>query len=105
VTQQNASASEEMSATSEELAAQSEQLQTSIAYFRVDANTANGGSAPHRHDPAPKHGIPHAVTGKPVKAAASLQPRHAALPAKRNGFALNLAAGGADHRDAEFERM
>jgi len=35
VTQQNAAASEELSATAEELAAQSEELQSSIAFFRI----------------------------------------------------------------------
>jgi methyl-accepting chemotaxis protein len=105
VTQQNASASEEMSATSEELAAQSEQLQTSIAYFRVEADAAHTGSAPHRHEAAQRRSESPAGAARQAKPAASLKSRPAAVAAKRNGFALNLAPGGADHRDAEFERM
>ena len=43
VTQQNAAASEEVSATAEELNAQAEQLQRSIAFFRVEADSARVG--------------------------------------------------------------
>ncbi len=111
VTQQNASASEQMSATSEELAAQAEQLQSSIAYFRVDQHAGAArsaaparvvaGAAPHR----PVH--PVAAT-RPLRAVATVKPmppRKVADKNKPNGFALNLTAGGADHRDSEFERM
>jgi methyl-accepting chemotaxis protein len=94
-----------MSATSEELAAQSEQLQSSIAYFRVDANAAKTTPTPQRHAPSPKRAMSPAVTGKPGRSEASWLPRHTAVPPKRNGIALNLTGGGTDHRDTEFERM
>jgi methyl-accepting chemotaxis protein len=104
VTQQNASASEQMSATSEQLAAQAEQLQSSIAYFHVEATAAE--HEPPR--PPQKRPVQPAAAARPVKRAAvtpapvrNAPPRHKA----NGGFALNLAVGGADHRDAEFERM
>jgi methyl-accepting chemotaxis protein len=103
VTQQNATASEQMSATSEELAAQAEQLQSSIAYFRVDAN----------HAPA---ALGQRITEAPRRrslSAARIEPadeRPAPLRTRRDksrtkGFALNLTSGGADQHDVEFERM
>ena len=107
VTQQNASASEQMSATSEELAAQAEQLQSTIAYFHVDGVTAS------RARPRPVARRPAAtqhraavsrIDGVIAKPAPSRPPRQAES-AKPNGFALNLTGGGADQRDAEFERM
>jgi methyl-accepting chemotaxis protein len=107
VTQQNASASEQMSATSEELAAQAEQLQSNIAFFRLDDS---GHAAPRatyqRAAAAPRRSPVRQATGaRPAKpAAAALTPARVGN-AKANGFALNLASGGADHRDAEFERM
>ncbi|HEX3992321.1 MAG TPA: methyl-accepting chemotaxis protein, partial [Acetobacteraceae bacterium] len=92
-----------MSATSEELAAQAEQLQSSIAYFHVDADTA--GREPRRE--APKRPSQPATAARPARHApvASPPPRNNAARHKPNGFALNLATGGTDHRDAEFERM
>jgi methyl-accepting chemotaxis protein len=107
VTQQNASASEQMSATSEELAAQAEQLQSSIAYFRVEANAP----ATAHHQPAEPVAQRRPV--RPIKVAHVTKPtpakpaplRNGHDKSKANGFALNLTAGGADHRDAEFERM
>jgi methyl-accepting chemotaxis protein len=102
VTQQNASASEEMSATSEELSAHAEQLQSSVAFFRLDASAS--ATVPHQATAAPRRAIPPAVRPKPamVKSQAS----HSG-PAKNKGggFALNLTSGGADQRDAEFERV
>ena len=103
VTQQNASASEEMSATSEELAAQAEQLQAGIAYFRVEATSpdvAPRAVAPrYRAQPTVEHRV-----AKQVQVAMPPARSRAARP-KSNGFALNLTSGGADHRDAEFEKM
>jgi methyl-accepting chemotaxis protein len=110
VTQQNASASEQMSATSEELAAQAEQLQSNIAFFRLE-----GGA--HAAPPATAQRTAQSDTprraARPVAGAKLVQPMtlRPAAPrtgndkAKSNGFALNLARGGADQRDAEFERM
>jgi methyl-accepting chemotaxis protein len=112
VTQQNASASEQMSATSEELAAQAEQLQSSIAYFRLAADgpaavshgtpaaAPPGTFAPHR----PARPSTLVQTTKPGQVRSTLtnsgRDKHRA-----SGVILDLASGGADHRDAEFERM
>jgi methyl-accepting chemotaxis protein len=103
VTQQNASASEQMSATSEELAAQAEQLQSSIAYFHVDAHSS--GAAPRQT--APRRPMQPAIAARPAKAPAArpVSQRNGHDKSRSAGFALNLTAGGADHRDAEFERM
>jgi methyl-accepting chemotaxis protein len=102
VTQQNASASEQMSATSEELAAQAEQLQSSIAYFRLDANA---GTTATRRTAQPRPGpVPPAV--KSVKfAARPAVARDGFGKSRSNGIALRLTAGGVDRRDDEFERM
>jgi methyl-accepting chemotaxis protein len=105
VTQQNASASEQMSATSEELAAQAEQLQSSIAYFRVEAS---GSGAQPGHAAVRRRVVqPVVTTVRPAKAAPSrpVSARNGVDRSKANGFALNLTAGGADQRDADFERM
>jgi methyl-accepting chemotaxis protein len=106
VTQQNASASEQMSATSEELAAQAEQLQSSIAYFRIEAD-ASPAATTRRAIVSPGRPIARAATVRPAKVAAAKSPASGKGPAKSraSGFALNLTAGGADQRDAEFERM
>ncbi len=108
VTQQNASASEQMSATSEELAAQAEQLQSSIAYFRVEANPGTVQVAPPRRPLAtPRRPAPAIAVAMPAKPVASRPSslRKGPEKTKANGFALNLTAGGPDHRDAEFERL
>jgi methyl-accepting chemotaxis protein len=105
VTQQNASASEQMSATSEQLAAQAEQLQSSIAYFHIGASSV----VPDQPDTAEPvhHSAPHVRLTKPIKpgAARAIIQRNRNLKPNSPGFALNLASGGADHRDVEFERM
>jgi methyl-accepting chemotaxis protein len=100
VTQQNAGASEQMSATSEQLAAQAEQLQSSIAYFRLDANAS---AAPSQRTAQRRPVVPV----KPAKLAAPrpTQMRDNFGKIKSNGFALKLSSGGGDQRDAEFERM
>ncbi len=102
VTQQNASASEQMSATSEELAAQAEELQASISYFKIAAQGAAQRAAPvvtmtPRAKPAP------AAAAAP-RAAAPRRGRAvvAAQQARAQGFALDLAQGGADSADADF---
>jgi methyl-accepting chemotaxis protein len=116
VTQQNASASEQMSATSEELAAQAEQLQSSIAYFRTN-DQATPSRAPARGKPtvahlAPKSASPAKPAAKgnghananesaPVKAPVKVKARANG----RGGFSLDMTSGGADARDAEFERV
>jgi methyl-accepting chemotaxis protein len=106
VTQQNASASEQMSATSEELAAQAEQLQSSIAYFRIDTSTSPVEST-KRLAHVPRRPIHPITITKPMKTvlARPATLRHGHFKGKANGVALNLTSGGADQRDAEFERM
>jgi methyl-accepting chemotaxis protein len=107
VTQQTASASEEMSATSEELAAQSEQLQASISYFRIEhgARTRADHPAASRRPSAPVIRRPTTAATRPSKPgngrAAPLKNGHDKAPA---GFALDLVSGGADPRDAEFQK-
>jgi methyl-accepting chemotaxis protein len=107
VTQQNAGASEQISTTSEELAAQAEELQTSIAYFRTDAN--GSGRPASRVTKAP-------VARNPAAAPAARKPAATAKPkatkpransvadqqARAHGFALDLSSGGPDAEDAEF---
>jgi methyl-accepting chemotaxis protein len=109
VTQQNASASEEMSATSEELSSQAEELQAAISYFKVD-NAAQGRPAassgvkiavrPAAQRPAgkrPVSGAKRAMTKSVSKASVAAQ------QARANGFALDLAQGGPDEHDADFK--
>jgi len=97
VTQQNASASEEMSATSEELAAQAEELQASIAYFRVPASQPRARSAPVVRLKPAQGPMPAAVAARPRRRGVV-----AVQQARAQGFALDLAQGGADAADTEF---
>jgi len=116
VTQQNASASEEMSATSEELSAQAEELQAAIAFFKVD-QAARGRAAgaatltrsakrpaADRRVPVPvaaaKRSMARSVARAPI---AAKYPSVAAQQARANGFALDLTVGGADEHDADFK--
>ena len=102
VTQQNASASEEVSATSEELAAQAEELQSSIAFFRTDANSGGSTrSAPRAAKPAPRPAAKAPPAKKPAKAGSSAQ-GVLAQQARAKGFALDLNMGGPDAEDAHF---
>ncbi|PAU66371.1 methyl-accepting chemotaxis protein [Pseudomonas sp. PIC25] len=52
ITQQNASASEELAATAEEMNAQAGQLQELISYFRIDASGARESHHTPRREPA-----------------------------------------------------
>ncbi len=103
VTQQNASASEEMSATSEELAAQAEELQASISYFRIESAGARR-AAPTVLAPKAK---PKAAAGRapPARSIPARRPTRgpvAAQQALAQGFALDMAQGGADPADDDF---
>jgi methyl-accepting chemotaxis protein len=114
VIQQNAGASEQMSATSEELAAQAEELQASIAFFRTD--DASRAPTMVSAKPAPRASVSHGRL--PSVASPAIAPKQTrgpvvsakrpAAPAKRamngSGVTLDLGTGGADARDAEFER-
>ena len=64
VTQQAASAAEELSATAEELSAQAESLQQLIGYFRMTATTATAAVAAPRRTPAPAKRVPGAVVAR-----------------------------------------
>jgi methyl-accepting chemotaxis protein len=112
VTQQNASASEEMSATSEELSSQAEELQAAIAYFKVDRVTlgrpsAGGGLIKAAGRPAAKRpaSAPLRKMTKPVVTTrVGAKPKSvAAQQALANGFALDLTQGGPDQHDADFK--
>jgi methyl-accepting chemotaxis protein len=96
VTQQNASASEEMSATSEELAAQSEELQASIAYFKVPQSQQRTRAAPVVRLQAEARPKTHAPVRRPVRNAVAAQ------QALAQGFALDLSQGGPDPADSDF---
>ena len=98
VTQQNAGASEQISTTSEELASQAEELQASIAFFRIDGAAIHGS-------PAAKVPARKPVVAPVRKVAAVKKPKPGSIAdqkARVNGFALDLASGGPDARDADF---
>ena len=110
VIQQNAGASEEMSSTAEELSSQAEQLQSTIAFFKLEAQ---GGAAGRG-----RRAIPGARTGGSKRVGHSGQPRisHAltrererredAHPGEASG-GMSLHLGdqpGGDELDASFER-
>ncbi|SOC36191.1 hypothetical protein SAMN05892877_102384, partial [Rhizobium subbaraonis] len=100
-TQQNAGASEEMSATSEELAAQAEELQASIAFFRIDtAHTRQAQAAPVRQAvrPAAATKTAHAPAHKPAGHTVAAQ------QARAKGFALDMSMGGPDSEDSDFRQ-
>ncbi|MGY5799687.1 methyl-accepting chemotaxis protein, partial [Rhizobium sp. LEGMi12c] len=105
-TQQNAGASEEMSATSEELAAQAEELQASIAFFRVDQANARKAQAAH----APIHHTTSPVKSRPVAKAPARAPAArtdnsvAAQQARLKGFTLDMSMGGPDADDNDFRQ-
>ncbi|OYW67267.1 MAG: chemotaxis protein, partial [Bosea sp. 12-68-7] len=102
VTQQNAAASEEVSATSEELASQAEQLQATIAFFRLDER-----ATPVQADEPVAKAVKQ-LRGKAASMAAAIQPKRAqaAKPARKvanGGFSFDLASGE-DQDDAAFHR-
>ena len=99
MTQQNAGASEQMSATSEELATQAEELQASIAFFRVDMATGRQQKVPAARMSVSR--IPAPAVRKPSKAPAANS--IASQQARAKGFALDMSMGGPDEGDAEFK--
>ena len=114
VTQQNASASEQMTATSEELASQAEQLQTTIGFFRIDAET---GAQPPVREAARQHTVEVAhlsdaksrLTAKaptvrpPANAGRRGNGKAMAKAGNGKGISLDLVAA-ADGQDAQFDR-
>ena len=99
MTQQNASASEQISSTSEELASQAEELQQTIAFFRVEANARSRTAVAHR--PAAR---PVTRVAKPARSSKPAhKPNSVAHQQERvQGFALDLERGGVDADDAHF---
>ena len=100
VTQQNASASEQISSTSEELAAQAEELQASMAYFRVDDAGVKASARPVAASRAASAVRKPAIKA-PIKSAVK-RPSPGNGQPRSNGFALDLAMGGADDHDDAF---
>ena len=98
VIQQNAGAAEEMSATSEELAAQAEELQTSIAFFRTDAERVPARAQAR----VSTFKAPAKPAARPTPKAAPAKPAVHAQQARAKGFALDMAVGGADDEDMDF---
>ena len=87
VIQQNASASEEMASTSEELSSQAEQLQSTIAFFRLGADTGKAARQTARQSrPQPARQASKALVSR----------------APVGGLALDM---GRDNEDDEFERF
>jgi methyl-accepting chemotaxis protein len=102
VTQQNASAAEEISSTSIELASQAEQLQDAIAYFHVEHQQTRG----HATAPAPKHKAklqPKTKADDALRQAVLEKAPHMAGKLKSGGFELDLS-DGRDDLDAQFTR-
>jgi methyl-accepting chemotaxis protein len=97
VTQQNAGSSEEMSSTSEELAAQAEELQASIAFFRVDRNTAETTARPATARPSPV-----GTRTQAPRARVSQEQSVSSQQARAKGFALDMSMGGPDREDSDF---
>jgi cell division septation protein DedD len=81
-------------------------LQTSVAFFRME----NGGRNGPVHHPAvvtpPRRAAQ--ASARPAKAASRPTPaqtHNGKDKSRSSGFNLNLGSGGADPRDADFERM
>ena len=111
VIQQNAAASEEMASTSEELSSQAELLQTTIAFFKLEAGEhppATAASArPHPAKPTPRTTVAHLPGPKSGEKPAphTRGPGHAGT-VKPGGLKLELQAApsaGTDSRDQDFE--
>ncbi|HJE22771.1 MAG TPA: methyl-accepting chemotaxis protein, partial [Methylorubrum populi] len=103
VTQQNASASEQVSATSEELATQAERLQATIAYFRIEGADAAGMDQAVTRLRATAARMAAPVSGSVRSPAVRAKAGRTARPAAGGGFAFDLGEG--DARDAEFTRV
>jgi methyl-accepting chemotaxis protein len=110
VTQQNASASEQISSTSGALAEQAEELQHSIAFFRL-AEAPAMATRPAARRPGPAPAPSSAPAKRPAikgtKTARLLTPRAGTVldqSSRVRGFTLDLTTGGPDAEDAEFSR-
>jgi methyl-accepting chemotaxis protein len=124
VIQHNAGAAEEMSATAEELTAQAEQLQAGISHFKVDAG-AQQAEHPQKTKFSNALNIESGLkiqSIRPVPASPSLKKNNGNVrpeelftaqskkpsplhPLRTSGVSYNMAQGGSDARDAEFEKF
>jgi methyl-accepting chemotaxis protein len=99
VIQQNASASEEMASTAEELSSQAEQLQSSIAFFKVDHQSA---ATRRPAAPRPRKDAPASKPRSDAPAKPSSPPARSTRPA---GTLIELgadSAGQPDLHDKDF---
>lgn len=71
VVQQSAAAAEEMASTSEELSAQAEQMQSSMSFFKIEADVGSGRSRGSKTSPGKA-----TTTAAPVRSKASKQRAH-----------------------------
>ncbi|MBZ6383169.1 MAG: methyl-accepting chemotaxis protein [Sphingomonas sanguinis] len=99
VTQQNASASDEISGTAAELAARAEELQEGITFFRLAEK-----ARPMAVKPAVRKPSTPAAKAKVKAKAAGRGQSVADQQARARGFALDMTNGGADGEDADFGR-
>jgi hypothetical protein len=97
VTQQNASAAEQMAATSAELSSQAQQLQTAIGFFRSATSTMTAASsrraarrAPHRLRPRRSRSTGSVTTTAPRRTLATATPA-AAMPVTATPVTVTLA--------------
>lgn len=99
VTQENTSASEELSATATELAAQAEQLASAIGYFRIEESTGAAPSAAARTGSKPAKG---AQAPRASRASETSKPGRVSR-VEDGGFDFDLG-GDTDELDARFKR-
>ncbi|WP_271298968.1 methyl-accepting chemotaxis protein [Sphingomonas sp. CV7422] len=104
VTQQNASASDQISATAATLADQAGDLQQNIGFFRVEGpRGATAAVAPRRAARAER--TSRDALPRTTRTARLTHARpDASDPTQVRGYALDLSAGGADAEDADFGR-
>ncbi len=102
VTQQNASASEQVSVSSDRLALQAEQLQSVMSFFRFETGDQNAGPVP-----GPSLMVAQLHDRAETMKAIARNPQSLAIRTSRavanGGFNLDLS-DGADERDASFRR-
>lgn len=109
MTQGNTSASEQLSASANELAALARELESTMAFFKLEAGASEEpkAAAPKKAAPAaPKTAASKA--SKPTAAKAPEKPAKAAAPKPKpkaeGGFAFDLGEPENDVLDKEFER-
>lgn len=102
VTQQNAAASDQISARSAALTNQADDLQEGISFFRIEASERPATRNVGRGKANPKAGATSTgVNGRPGGRGEML----AGAKSRPHGFAINLQADSADGEDANFGRL